>query len=96
MSIPREEPDERAPLLPTSSNSTNSPAEPSQTPQPAEDDLMEIVVNKKLTRVDIAWRIVFTAFVGFLVAITIKAIVDTDKPDVSAWFRLYALNFVDI
>lgn len=81
--------DERAPLLPTTatgSSQTTAAIKPSELEG---DDPMAIEVNRKLTKVDIAWRIVFTAFAGFLVAIVIKAIADTDSPDVSIYARTF-------
>lgn len=83
--------DERAPLLPTTSTASVSSVSPSDTetirpasPTSAAQDPTGHpmpIVKRKLTKVDIFWRLVFIAFAGFLVAITIKAIVDTDDPD---------------
>lgn len=72
--------DERAPLLP-SSNRPATPAD-SGTASLPNDDPLSIDVKKKLTKVDIAWRVVLALFAGLLLGITIKAIVDTDHPDV--------------
>lgn len=70
--------DERAPLLPSSSR----PTTPAGTASLPNDDPLSIDVKKKLTKVDIAWRVVLALFAGLLLGITIKAIVDTDHPDV--------------
>jgi hypothetical protein len=81
---PQEIVDERAPLLPSSSPPVGTSPDtnkPDYEGSEAEDPIA-IEVNRKLAAVDIAWRIIFTVFAGFLLAITIKAIIDTEHTDV--------------
>jgi hypothetical protein len=99
MSTPHATVDERAPLLPTTS--PNGASFPERN-QPAigdseAEDCLAIDVNKKLTKVDIAWRVIFTVFAGFLLAVTIKAIVDTEHTDVRlVLFLIYTVQETDL
>lgn len=84
MSAPQATVDERAPLLPTTSLDRASFPErdrPAVGDSETEDPL-GIETNRKLTRADIAWRVIFTVFAGFLLAVVIKAIADTERTDV--------------